>query len=406
MFHVLRYNKNALRNVTACFALLLGATTTTQAAPNRSLMTDANATMIGEARILPRWAKIMSSQAALKQGVVQCPIGPAEMCRTKEWRRFERRARAMKGPALLDFVNEFVNRVPYRSDEYNYNRADYWAPPQEFFKNGGDCEEYVFAKYFILKHLGVPVEKMRMVVVVDSGLGHAILVVAADGQDVPLDNRFSIIESIETRHRYKVVYSFDEQQAWVHTKTVYRRPTKPINRNLYTWFRSGNVFDEGLPSPAASNSTQRKSSAETAKKPATKAPAAEQVIKAIQVGETPQRKPATKPRPLDPDTARYQDGTATGPVQYGYGTTKAPRTKRKAAPPRRVSATYVMPQMISTIAGDTTTTRRRRRRDVAVVPAETATKSPETATVPVPAPLKREPVTPPVPKLEIDDSQI
>ncbi len=61
----------------------------------------------------------------------------------------------------LNGVNDFFNQVPYQSDAKNYGMKDYWATPWEFLgRDKGDCEDYVIAKYFALKSLGIPPEKL------------------------------------------------------------------------------------------------------------------------------------------------------------------------------------------------------------------------------------------------------
>jgi predicted transglutaminase-like cysteine proteinase len=61
----------------------------------------------------------------------------------------------------LNSVNEFYNGVRYASDMKVYKKKDYWATPYEFLgKDMGDCEDYVIAKYFALKYLGVDTKKL------------------------------------------------------------------------------------------------------------------------------------------------------------------------------------------------------------------------------------------------------
>jgi len=61
----------------------------------------------------------------------------------------------------IEEVNRFFNQVPYLSDQKNWNEQDYWATRTEFLgKFAGDCEDYATAKYFTLKQLGVPTEKL------------------------------------------------------------------------------------------------------------------------------------------------------------------------------------------------------------------------------------------------------
>lgn len=61
----------------------------------------------------------------------------------------------------LEAVNTFYNDVRYMSDMKVYKKKDYWATPYEFLgKDMGDCEDYVIAKYFALKYLGVDAKKL------------------------------------------------------------------------------------------------------------------------------------------------------------------------------------------------------------------------------------------------------
>ena len=63
----------------------------------------------------------------------------------------------------LEKVNDFFNATPYHSDKEVWGVDDYWATRLEFIgKDKGDCEDYVIAKYFTLKELGVPASKMYM----------------------------------------------------------------------------------------------------------------------------------------------------------------------------------------------------------------------------------------------------
>lgn len=61
----------------------------------------------------------------------------------------------------LEEVNDFFNKVRYKSDQKVYGASDYWATPIQFLaRDEGDCEDYVISKYFALKYLGVPTSKM------------------------------------------------------------------------------------------------------------------------------------------------------------------------------------------------------------------------------------------------------
>ena len=70
----------------------------------------------------------------------------------------------------LNSVNSWINLIPYESDKKLYGVNDYWATLYEFVgKNAGDCEDYVIAKYYILKALGIDPHRMKFVYVIYQG---------------------------------------------------------------------------------------------------------------------------------------------------------------------------------------------------------------------------------------------
>ena len=63
----------------------------------------------------------------------------------------------------LTRVNDFFNHYAYRSDEELWEQEDYWATPTEFIgRAGGDCEDYVISKYFVLRSLDIPDDKLHL----------------------------------------------------------------------------------------------------------------------------------------------------------------------------------------------------------------------------------------------------
>ncbi len=71
---------------------------------------------------------------------------------------------ALQGRSIsekLEAVNDFFNKVPHGEDSEVWGQKDYWATPLEFLgRDKGDCEDYVIAKYFALRSLGVSSEKL------------------------------------------------------------------------------------------------------------------------------------------------------------------------------------------------------------------------------------------------------
>ena len=88
--------------------------------------------------------------------------------------------------ADLETVNKAVNTVPYRADP----RGE-WIAPRDFWRRGGDCEDYAMAKAAELKAAGR--RGLWLAVLTDGphGEAHAVLAVADGGKVVALDNRMA-----------------------------------------------------------------------------------------------------------------------------------------------------------------------------------------------------------------------
>lgn len=121
---------------------------------------------------------------------------------------------------MVTTVNDIVNRVRYVNDINLYGKSDYWATPIEFFNNGGDCEDYAIAKYTALRALGVPEERLRVLIVQDlqKNIPHAILIVYTDAGAVMLDNQIKTVTSTDRVSHYKPIFSINRQGWWLHTK--------------------------------------------------------------------------------------------------------------------------------------------------------------------------------------------
>lgn len=117
-------------------------------------------------------------------------------------------------------VNDIVNRIPYINDSDIYGKSDHWATPMEFIKNGGDCEDFAITKYVALRALGVPEERMRVLVLQDlqKNIPHAILIVYTDNGPVLLDNQIKTVTHLDRVSHYKPIFSINREGWWLHTK--------------------------------------------------------------------------------------------------------------------------------------------------------------------------------------------
>ena len=121
----------------------------------------------------------------------------------------------------LELVNDFMNRTPFISDLQHWGKEDYWATPVEFLStNGGDCEDFSIAKYFALRSLGVPDEKLRITYVKEIVVyneAHMVLAYfpAPDAEPLVLDNINKTIRPASTRTDLVPVYSFNGSGLWL-----------------------------------------------------------------------------------------------------------------------------------------------------------------------------------------------
>ena len=150
--------------------------------------------------------------------------GPARG-RIEGWKRFaaEQTHDEARERALLELVNAFLNRLRFVEDQAHWGEADYWATPAEAVGSGGaDCEDYAIAKYFLLKQLGVPVARLRLVYVRALRLDQAHMVLAyyprPDADPLVLDNLEPQVRPASQRSDLAPVYSFNDEALWIETR--------------------------------------------------------------------------------------------------------------------------------------------------------------------------------------------
>ncbi len=121
---------------------------------------------------------------------------------------------------MVSGVNDIVNRIRYVNDSQIYGKTDFWATPMEFVANGGDCEDDAITKYVALRTLGMPEERMRILILQDlqKNIPHAVLVVYTDNGAMILDNQFKTVMNSERISHYKPIFSINRNAWWLHTK--------------------------------------------------------------------------------------------------------------------------------------------------------------------------------------------
>ncbi len=136
------------------------------------------------------------------------------------WINFINRKSDREDLESLYEINNFFNKIPYYSDLKHWGKSDYWATPIEMLgTNGGDCEDYVIAKYFSLRQLGIPDSKLRMMFVTALSVNQAHMVLAyyPEPNAIPLilDNINPRILPANKRRDLRPVYSFNGEGLWL-----------------------------------------------------------------------------------------------------------------------------------------------------------------------------------------------
>ena len=141
----------------------------------------------------------------------------------------------------LKEVNRFFNQFKYKNDLKLWGQKDYWATPEEFLGvNSGDCEDYVVSKYFALRSLGVPDEKLYLTYVkaVRENVAHMVLSYFETPKSIPLilDNYNPRILPASKRRDLLPVYSFNAKSLFLTNASAglgRSLPTDKIKNNKW-----------------------------------------------------------------------------------------------------------------------------------------------------------------------------
>ena len=161
---------------------------------------------------MPSASLINVSMEALKN--VNLKYGKKAKQKVVDWSEVISRLNSKSIDDQLYEINNFFNEIPYYTDKEHWGQSDYWATPVEMLgTNGGDCEDYVIAKYFSLRALGIPDSKMRMMFVtaLRQNQAHMVLAYYPEPNAIPLilDNINPRILPANKRPDLRPVYSFN-----------------------------------------------------------------------------------------------------------------------------------------------------------------------------------------------------
>lgn len=151
---------------------------------------------------------------------IQRQYGDEARQRLEKWQRLLKAPHDLPEKRKLLLVNSFFNQIPFVSDQDHWGQEDYWATPFELLAtNGGDCEDYTIAKYYTLRALGVPDNKLRITYVKALRINQAHMVLAyyptPDGDPLILDNLVNQILPASQRTDLYPVYGFNGDGLWL-----------------------------------------------------------------------------------------------------------------------------------------------------------------------------------------------
>ncbi|MGB3751359.1 MAG: transglutaminase-like cysteine peptidase [Arcobacteraceae bacterium] len=154
---------------------------------------------------------------------IEKKYGPKAKRRVLLWDQMLVNAKNKKTLQKLKMVNDFFNKITYKTDKAHWKKNDYWASPFEFLGTGaGDCEDYAIAKYFALRSLGISDSKLKITYVTLSRANkkfdeaHMVLNYyhKANKPPIVLDNVNKKLKLATSRTDLNPVYSFNAAGLW------------------------------------------------------------------------------------------------------------------------------------------------------------------------------------------------
>jgi predicted transglutaminase-like cysteine proteinase len=160
--------------------------------------------------------------------------------RLKAWQALVEEVYDLPEKLKLIKVNNFFNQVPYVSDQQHWGKLDYWATPIEFLAtDGGDCEDYVIAKYFTLRAVGVPESKLYLTYVkaIRLNQAHMVLTYFKTPTSIPLvlDNINPRILPATQRRDLIPIYSFNGDGLWLAKQRGKGKAVSGGEKQLKQW---------------------------------------------------------------------------------------------------------------------------------------------------------------------------
>lgn len=188
------------------------------------------------------WLPVTAMDLLRLQQVVAQHYGAEGADRVQQLQRQIPQWQALTERDKLARVNDFFNRMlQFSSDAALWKQADYWATPGEMLGLGaGDCEDFTIIKYFTLKELGIPVQRLRLTYVrariggPSSNITQAHMVLTyyatPEAQPLVLDNLLNEIRPASRRPDLEPVFSFNSDGVWAGGGATPATPVERLSR--------------------------------------------------------------------------------------------------------------------------------------------------------------------------------
>ena len=174
----------------------------------------------------PRWAALVARQDA-QAGELDACIADAARCANalRGFREVVINAASLDARQKIELANGFINARRWKIE---LGRDDDWRTLDEFLHQGGDCEDYAIAKYFLLRRLGFAIDDVRVAITWDrqARAYHAVTLVHFVERIYVLDvdgpPRFG-------QGNYRFLFSINESGVWDHASRDPRRRNNEVH---------------------------------------------------------------------------------------------------------------------------------------------------------------------------------
>ena len=152
-------------------------------------------------------------------------LSASERGAARDWLKYLDGLKSLDRMSQIRAVQKAINKYEYKPDLKLRGISDNWSPPPKLFLHGGDCEDYVVAKYLSLKYLGFHEDRLRMVALklpqtrraAPKRSMHAVLAVYLDGELNVLDNLYNYVYDHNDALNYHPLYSLNRTTLWMHS---------------------------------------------------------------------------------------------------------------------------------------------------------------------------------------------